>query len=279
MLPDSVAAYPSSEDRTLNAQNGEPSSSAHPQNGHVHQCPECEPCLEPITGPLPQDLASVVRHPFFDRYMSHQEILSIKYITQRHLNMLVQLTGLSISTGRFTDAEIAAVDLHLEEFRRERNLPPDELENLIRARLDEDKRRAFWTPLAVKLPRRPLQMIMQRVRQTMNEKSTRVPWTEQEDAELRRLVQLRGSDNMSSIRIEGRTPQSCWQRWYDTLQYPERTTGPWSAEETRLLSHTMSQISHNPDAQMTNGRIKWTWVSDHIPGRTPKQCESKWLGV
>ncbi|KAI8599165.1 Homeodomain-like protein, partial [Dissophora ornata] len=64
--------------------------------------------------------------------------------------------------------------------------------------------------------------------------------------------------------IPGRTGVQAQARWSEALD-PQVKKGPWSQEEDALL---LSGVRES--------RKCWIWIADTIPGRTQRQCRTRW---
>jgi hypothetical protein len=92
-------------------------------------------------------------------------------------------------------------------------------------------------------------------------------WSLEEDDLLTRLVEKYGLKNWKKISqyTHGRSSIQCLHRWTKILQ-PGLTKGPWTIEEDRRLL----------DWVKIHGPSKWTACSEHIVGRSGKQCRERW---
>jgi hypothetical protein len=97
-------------------------------------------------------------------------------------------------------------------------------------------------------------------------------WTEDEDSELRDAVQTLGDKEWVAISalVPGRMRRQCYNRWKDALdpsidRVNERA-GKWTEDEASKLK----------DAVQMQGDKDWVAVSVLVPGRTKKQCGSRW---
>jgi hypothetical protein len=106
--------------------------------------------------------------------------------------------------------------------------------------------------------------------------STRkVKWTAVEDSKLKDAVQTHGGKNWAAIAtlLPGRTKSQCSCRWHDVLL--SSTDGAtacrrnWTAVEDDTLK----------DAVQTRGELTWDEIAALVPGRTKKQCCSRWHRV
>jgi myb proto-oncogene protein len=99
-------------------------------------------------------------------------------------------------------------------------------------------------------------------------------WTEDENKKLREAVEAHGGKNWEEIAamVPSRTQKQCRNRWRDTLDPsidPATTcAGKWTEEEDERLE----------DAVRAHGGRSWKGVAALVPGRTQKQCQSRWQG-
>jgi hypothetical protein len=91
-------------------------------------------------------------------------------------------------------------------------------------------------------------------------------WSAEEDASLKRAVEIHGPKQWKTIalHVPGRNHVQCLQRWKKVLK-PGLVKGHWTEREDRLLERLVAQDPKN-----------WGQVSQHIPGRTAKQCRERW---
>jgi myb proto-oncogene protein len=97
-------------------------------------------------------------------------------------------------------------------------------------------------------------------------------WTEDEDSNLKNVVQTHGAKAWAEIAalVPGRTTKQCRCRWKDALNPSiggaSGRTGKWTAVEDSKLK----------DAVQTHGDKGWSAISALILGRTEKQCNNRW---
>jgi hypothetical protein len=99
-------------------------------------------------------------------------------------------------------------------------------------------------------------------------------WDEVEDSTLKDAVHTHGGKDWVAIAalVPGRTKNQCYMRWYihvalDPSIDPmtSKRTGTWDADENNKLK----------DAVHTHGN-SWTFIAALVPGRTKRQCVSRW---
>jgi hypothetical protein len=97
-------------------------------------------------------------------------------------------------------------------------------------------------------------------------------WTAVEDTKLKDAVQMHSGKNWIAIAVlvPGRTKIQCMNRWHDVLDPniggASGRTGKWTEDEDSKLQ----------DAVQTHGGKDWVAISALVPGRTRKQCYSRW---
>jgi hypothetical protein len=97
-------------------------------------------------------------------------------------------------------------------------------------------------------------------------------WTKDEDTKLKAAVQTHGGNNWGAITalVPSRTKKQCYNRWQQVLDLSidraSGRTGRWAEEEDSKLK----------DAVHTNGGKNWSAIAALVPGRTQKQCCTRW---
>jgi myb proto-oncogene protein len=92
---------------------------------------------------------------------------------------------------------------------------------------------------------------------------------------LKDAVQRDSSKNWGaiSVLVPGRTKYQRCKKWHDVMNPiiggASRRTGKWTAVENSKLK----------DAVQTHGGTNWDAISALIPGRTKRQCYSRWHDV
>jgi hypothetical protein len=100
-------------------------------------------------------------------------------------------------------------------------------------------------------------------------------WSEDEDIKLKDAVETHGGKDWYKIAllVPGRTQKHCSSRWHDVLDpsidRANGRAGKWTLDEDIKLK----------DAVETYGGKNWDEISALIPGRTRKQCSSRWHGL
>ncbi|KAF9999783.1 hypothetical protein BGZ79_006634 [Entomortierella chlamydospora] len=72
---------------------------------------------------------------------------------------------------------------------------------------------------------------------------------------------------IASHVVPGRTGVQAQARWSEALD-PQVKKGPWTAEEDALLLKGVQQSEKC-----------WIWIADGIPGRTQRQCRTRWVQI
>jgi hypothetical protein len=97
-------------------------------------------------------------------------------------------------------------------------------------------------------------------------------WTANEDKRLKNAVPAQGVKNWKEIAslVPGRTKEQCHNRWHTKLNFSidatTARTGKWTIDEDKKLK----------DGVREHGGKNWKAIAAFVPGRTPKQCRSRW---
>jgi hypothetical protein len=100
-------------------------------------------------------------------------------------------------------------------------------------------------------------------------------WTAVEDSKLKDAVRMHGGKNWKEIAtvVPGRKRSQCLNRWHNALDPSiDRTNermGKWVEDEDIKLK----------DAVLTHGGKNWGKIAALVPGRTRKQCNTRWKDV
>jgi hypothetical protein len=135
-----------------------------------------------------------------------------------------------------------------------------------------------WNAIAAMVPGRTRIQCMDRWRHVLDPSIALAAgnagtWTEDEDIKLKYSVQMHGGKNWNKIAmmVPGRTKRQCRDRWHDALDpsiaLAAGRTGAWAEDEDLKLKYSV---------QMHGGK-DWNKISALVPGRTKRQCKSRWL--
>jgi hypothetical protein len=106
-------------------------------------------------------------------------------------------------------------------------------------RLAEKYQGHYWSCIASELNTgRSAVACLQHYQQALNTDIVRVDWTEEEDLQLRQLVQIHGSGNWQAIAsgLEGRSASQCLLRWRKSPLCQDRiVSGAWLEDDERAL--------------------------------------------
>ena len=97
-------------------------------------------------------------------------------------------------------------------------------------------------------------------------------WTHEHDAHLREAVQKHGAKNWKKIAESmgcARSDVQCLHRWNKVIK-PGLLKGPWAPYEDDIVRETV--LIHGGV-----GKIKWSKISELLPGRIGKQCRERWF--
>jgi hypothetical protein len=102
----------------------------------------------------------------------------------------------------------------------------------------------------------------------------KVKWSKEEDAKLTDAVVTRKGEDWAAIAalVPGRTKNQCTCRWHNVLDPQNETItckAKWTKEEDVKLTDSVKKH---------NGK-DWAAISALVPGRTKKQCTSRWHDV
>ncbi|KAL2090770.1 hypothetical protein ACEWY4_013033 [Coilia grayii] len=95
----------------------------------------------------------------------------------------------------------------------------------------------------------------------------KVKWTQEEDDNLRALVQKLGPNDWKRIAsyLPNRSEPQCQHRWFKVLD-PDLVKGPWTKEEDERVIELVKKY----------GNKQWAMVAKHLKGRLGKQCRERW---
>jgi hypothetical protein len=97
-------------------------------------------------------------------------------------------------------------------------------------------------------------------------------WEEDEDNKLNDAVQTQGDKDWAAISalVPGRTRNQCSNRWHAVL---DANIGQASRRNCKWTTVEDSKLKH---AVQTHGAKGWAAISALVPGRTGKQCNTRW---
>jgi hypothetical protein len=125
--------------------------------------------------------------------------------------------------------------------------------------LDPDINRGQWT----------VREDTKLMKQGVGETSARAgPWTTNEDSKLKNAVEKHNGKNWAATAalVAGRSAKQCYSRWHDALLHCDSRKGFWTTDEDSTLIDAVEKY---------NGR-NWEAIAAFVPGRTAKQCCSRW---
>jgi hypothetical protein len=132
-----------------------------------------------------------------------------------------------------------------------------------------------WVAIAALVPGRTRKQCWGRWKDVLDSSIDRAngrtgKWAENEDDKLKDAVQRHGGKNWAAIAtlVPDRTEIQCHDRWHHVLDLDRANgrTGSWTALEDIKLKN----------AVQTHGGKNWGTIAALVPGRTQKQCNSRW---
>lgn len=112
---------------------------------------------------------------------------------------------------------------------------------------------------------------LSRYQRSLNAHIMKKDWTEEEDEQLRAVVETFGENDWQIIaaNMEGRTGAQCLNRWCKSILPDRKKVGRWTVEEDKLLKV----------AVVVYGPRMWKKIAAFVPGRTEVQCRERWCNV
>ncbi|KAL4438039.1 hypothetical protein ABPG77_004260 [Micractinium sp. CCAP 211/92] len=99
-------------------------------------------------------------------------------------------------------------------------------------------------------------------------------WSQEEDDLLLKAMALHGRKwSLVAKLVPGRTDVQCRERYMNVLNPEVTAWQPWGAAEEQELLELAQQHTQE------DGRVKWSAVAAHLPGRTDKQCAMRWKAI
>jgi hypothetical protein len=137
-----------------------------------------------------------------------------------------------------------------------------------------------WREIAAMVPGRTKRVCANRWQNVLDpsiDQTSRTPgrtgaWTTNEDDQLRAAVQRYNASHWKEIAalVPGRTKTQCTNRWHDLLERSvdrtPRLSSRWTPDEDDKLK----------DAVLRYGANNWIEIAKLVPGRTRRQCTSRW---
>ncbi|KAK9248703.1 hypothetical protein V1506DRAFT_528662 [Lipomyces tetrasporus] len=189
-------------------------------------------------------------------------------------NQLLQtLPSIPISNGgSFTTDEINALEQFMTQYQTEHGLDYAALCRRVWA--NERKKDNFWDAVAGALPHRTRASVYKHVRRKYHPYEQRGKWSPEDDATLRRMVEMHGAQWKTIGRLIGRMPEDCRDRWRNYVKCgTNRGQNKWSTDEENKLIEVVNSIRFTDPT----GEINWTAVSEKMGGiRSRIQCRYKW---
>ncbi|KAK9368745.1 hypothetical protein V1509DRAFT_622676 [Lipomyces kononenkoae] len=188
-------------------------------------------------------------------------------------HLLQSLPSLAVGNGgSFTADEINALEQFMSRYQAEHGLDYAALCRRVWA--NERKKDNFWDAVASALPHRTRASVYKHVRRKYHPYELRGKWSSEDDAALKRMVEMHGAQWKTIGRLIGRMPEDCRDRWRNYVKCgTNRGQNKWSVDEENKLIEVVNSIRFgDPSAE-----INWTAVSEKMGGiRSRIQCRYKW---
>ncbi|KAF2753642.1 hypothetical protein EJ05DRAFT_504737 [Pseudovirgaria hyperparasitica] len=203
--------------------------------------------------------------------------------------------------GSFSAMERAVIQRRANQICRERGITAYEFKEAIQVKRYKAKSDVseIWQSLISALPLRSRVSVQKYCRRQFNNAQRGANWTAEQDAILLEYVTEYNNSCGSSKNIPyaiiaerlQRRAEDCRDRYRDYLEYPDRRTDPWTAEEeARLLDVVENVIQFDIDYIKESGtwdasryprealerRINWDVVAKTMKTRNRLQCHPHW---
>ncbi|GES96052.1 hypothetical protein RCL_jg394.t1 [Rhizophagus clarus] len=187
--------------------------------------------------------------------------------------------GIKYRKGRFTKQENEILYRALQEYKRRYDLNDDQLRDLMFYR-NKKEHASFWKEIAAPLRVRSLKAVAQHIQRHHHEFNYRGSWSQEDDEQLKQLVQIYGRDWTTIGNQLRRMPAICRERFdIFLLHRDEYNRGRWSKEEEEQLIKIVVDISkqNNENVSLDWG-IPWALVAEAMEyKRSELSCRSKWV--
>ena len=178
-----------------------------------------------------------------------------KWQTVEKLQELESETGKSYKRGKFSNTEKRIVLESIEEWISEHGEMTREA--FINSLFNKGERRRFtdfFVRTATKLGGRPVLMVYHYIKRLLHPGNRAGNWTEEEDAQLRRLFVLKGPQWVEISKVMTRFATACRDRYRKIREHYAK--GHWNAEETERLKQAVTELIRSRESGGQGKRIK-----------------------
>jgi hypothetical protein len=201
-------------------------------------------------------------------------------------------------TGTLTRTEVSQIEGAVEAFRDYHDLEQHQVNTIIQQNpkdpsvTDKTLHNDLWTRIREACPTRPRQKLMNWCRQKFHNFVARATWTEEQDEELRQMVQQFGTKWSIIGQHINRHQKDVRDRWRNYLVTGNnQRKNAWSEEEESQFLEIVAEVlgifqrerERNPDSEMfvtgkTNEElVDWNVVAERMHfARSRLQCQEKW---